>query len=117
MRKLLCKNCGNAEFYVINMHETLCKCGCRLSKLSDYRWEESKKWKEVYHEEQKRQTELIFKISLLKRKIDTCLDEGDKERFKKLTSELKACQTALKTGTPNPKARLRERVQHNRDIV
>ncbi|MEH7300007.1 IDEAL domain-containing protein [Neobacillus drentensis] len=117
MRKLLCKNCGNAEFYVINMNETLCKCGNRLSKLSDYRWEESKKWKEVYHEEQKRQTELIFKISLLKRKIDTCLDEGDKERFKKLTSELKACQTALKTGTPNPKARLRERVQHNRDIV
>ena len=117
MRKLLCKNCGNAEFYVINMNETLCKCGNRLSKLSDYRWEESKKWKEVYHEEQKRQTELIFKISLLKRKIDTCLDEGDKESFKKLTSELKACQTALKTGTPNPKARLRERVQHNRDIV
>ncbi|MEO2075124.1 MAG: hypothetical protein ABGX20_06975 [Bacillus sp. (in: firmicutes)] len=117
MRKLLCKNCGNAEFYVINMNETLCKCGCRLSKLSDYRWEESKKWKEVYHAEQKRQTELIFKISLLKRKIDTCLDERDLEGFNKFTSELKACQNALKSGATPPAARLRERVQHNRDVV
>ncbi|MGG3560689.1 IDEAL domain-containing protein [Neobacillus rhizosphaerae] len=88
-----------------------------MSKLSDYRWEESKKWKEVYLEEQKRQTELIFKISLIKRKIDTCLDERDQDGFKKLTSELKACEKALKTGTPYPKSRVRERIQHNKDVV
>jgi uncharacterized protein YpiB (UPF0302 family) len=33
-------------------------------------------------------TEIILDILLLKREIDRCLDEGNKERFIDLTSEL-----------------------------
>ncbi|MFJ7726075.1 IDEAL domain-containing protein [Neobacillus sp. NPDC097160] len=104
MRKLVCKYCRNAEFYVLNVNETLCKCGVRLTKLSDYLSEDSPKWRG----DQKRQAEVISKISLLKREIDKCLDERDQERFKKLTYELRACQLYLN----DPKTRFKERLNH-----
>lgn len=94
MKKLLCRDCGNAEFYMINVNEALCKCGLRLTKLSDYRWEKPKAWNE--HVAQKRQAENISNIILLRRQIDKCLDERDEEGFKKLTEELKACHESMK---------------------
>ena len=102
MKKLLCKYCGNAEFYVLNVNETLCKCGVRLTKLSDYRREEQ------WHKGQKRQAEVVSKISLLKREIDNCLDERDPERFKKLTYELRVCQHVLNDSKARFKGRLNQ---------
>jgi len=105
MKKLVCKYCGNAEFYVLNVNETLCKCGVRLTKLSDYLKEDSPKWRG----DQKRHAEVISKISLLKHEIDTSLDERDPERFKKLTYELRACQLYL----DDSKERFKERLNQN----
>ncbi|MBO0960976.1 IDEAL domain-containing protein [Neobacillus sp. MM2021_6] len=105
MKKLLCKYCGNAEFYVLNVNETLCKCGVRLTKPSDYLREDSPKWRG----DQKRQAEVVSKISLLNREIDNCLDERDEERFKKLTYELRLCKHAL----IDSRARFKERLNQN----
>ncbi|EKN66525.1 hypothetical protein BABA_15487 [Neobacillus bataviensis LMG 21833] len=105
MKKLVCKYCGNAEFYVLSVNETLCKCGVRLTKPSDYLREDSPKWRG----DQRRQAEAISKISLLKREIDKCLDERDQERFKKLTYELRVSQYAL----TDSKAHFKERLNQN----
>jgi uncharacterized protein YpiB (UPF0302 family) len=91
MKKLICRNCGNAEFTVLNVGETLCKCGRRLTKSSDYQRENSQKWAE----NQRRRAEMISKISLLKREIDQCLDARDEEGFKKRAFELKLCHHFL----------------------
>ncbi|MFF2447207.1 IDEAL domain-containing protein [Neobacillus sp. NPDC058068] len=92
MKKLLCKYCGNAEFYVVNLHETVCKCGLRLTKLSDYRREGTKP---AEYPSQKQQADLISKISILKREIDKCLDEREQEGFHQLSLELKGCEEEL----------------------
>jgi uncharacterized protein YpiB (UPF0302 family) len=115
MRKLSCKVCGNNEFQVLNVNETLCKCGLRLTKLSDYRSEEPKIRTEHFHLDQKKQAEVISKISLLKRAIDKCLDEQDKETFKKLTSELRVCQHVLQKGVNDPLVHSKERLKQNQD--
>ena len=33
MKKLVCRKCGNDQSYVLNINETLCKCGKRLKWL------------------------------------------------------------------------------------
>ncbi|MBI0578070.1 IDEAL domain-containing protein [Neobacillus cucumis] len=112
MRKLVCKACGNAEFYVLNVRETLCKkCGLRLTHPSDYRREESQHRKEQLYLETKRQAEAISKISLLKRKIDQCLDDRDQEKFKQLTYELRVCQYFLKTGRNDAQTRFKDKIK------
>ncbi|MFJ5717140.1 IDEAL domain-containing protein [Neobacillus sp. NPDC093127] len=92
MKKLLCKYCGNAEFFVVNLHETICKCGLRLTKLSDYRREGTKP---AEYPSQKRQADLISKIILLKQEIDNCLDKREQEGFHRLSLELKDCEEQL----------------------
>ena len=49
----------------------------------------------------RKKAELITKISLLKRKIDQCLDERDRQGFYHLSLELKMCQHYLETCTIN----------------
>jgi uncharacterized protein YpiB (UPF0302 family) len=113
MRKLLCKVCGNDEFQVLNVNETLCKCGLRLTKLSDYRSEEPKIDKEHFYLNQKRQAEVISKVILLKRAIDECLDVRDKEAFKKLTSELRVYQHFLQSEENDPLVPSKEGLKQN----
>jgi ribosomal protein L37E len=111
MKKLICRKCGNGEFKVLNVGETLCKCGQRLTKLSDYQWETPKKW----NENQRRRAEIISKVSLLKREIDKCLDERDEEGFKKRSLELKLCYQLLETTLADPQHRLKERIKQNQN--
>ncbi|OIK16141.1 hypothetical protein BIV60_06665 [Bacillus sp. MUM 116] len=111
MKKLVCKDCGNAEFYVVHFNETQCKkCGLHLTHPSQYRREELQQRKEHLYLEIKRKAEAISKISLLKRKIDQCLDAHDQEGFKKFTCELRVCQHFLKTGRSNAKIRSKDKV-------
>ncbi|WP_066070538.1 IDEAL domain-containing protein [Neobacillus soli] len=117
MKKLLCKYCGNAEFYVVNLHETVCKCGLRLTKLNDYRREGPQHWEDHFFPDQKRQAAVIAKASLLKREIDQCLDERNEERFKKLSLELKVCQKFLKTREADPNHRFKKRLKESSDKV
>ena len=49
----------------------------------------------------RKKAELITRISLLKRKIDQCLDERDRQGFYHLSLELKLCQHYLETCTTN----------------
>jgi uncharacterized protein YpiB (UPF0302 family) len=95
MRKLLCKVCGNDDFQMLNENEALCKCGLRLSNLSDNHSEEPKIRKEHFDLDLKRQASVITKVSLLKRAIDESLDKRDKEAFYKLTSKLRVYQQDL----------------------
>ncbi len=117
MKKLVCKYCGNAEFTVLNVGETLCKCGLRLTKLSDYAQEKPQRPRDHHYLDQKRQAEVISKISLLKREIDKCLDERDEEGFKKRTYEIKLWQHFLETGVHDPQIRFKERLKQNQDKV
>ena len=59
--------------------------------------------------------ELITKISLLKRKIDQCLDDRDQEAFIRYTFELKVCQRYLETCMNSTEAGVKERLEQNRD--
>ncbi|TWD99421.1 hypothetical protein FB550_10756 [Neobacillus bataviensis] len=111
MKKLICRNCGNEEFKVLNVGETLCRCGRRLTKLSDYQWENSQKWKE----DQRRRAEIISKISLLKREIDKCLDERDEEGFKKRTFELKLCHHFLDNALQDSQHRYKKHIKQNQN--
>jgi hypothetical protein len=63
----------------------------------------------------KKKAELIAKISLLKRKIDQCLDERDREGFIQLSYELKVCKRYLGTLMNYPQNRLKGRLEQNRD--
>ena len=63
----------------------------------------------------KKRAELITKISLLKQKIDQCLDDRDREGFIQLSYELKVCQRYLGTIMSNPENTLKERLEQNRD--
>ncbi len=124
MKKLVCKYCGNAEFYVLNLEETMCKCGFKLTKLSDYKTEELEEENELLVDiEQSEQineqsnhqleAELISKISLLKREIDKSLDEGNKEKFIQLTSELNEQEKILNVWIENPESFCSEEYQEN----
>ena len=115
MGKLLCKVCGNDEFQVLNVNEALCKCGLRLTNLSDYLSEERKIGKEHFYLDLKRQAEVITKVSLLKREIDECLDVRDQEAFKKLTSELIVYQQVLQTGVYIRRVTFKERLKQSQD--
>lgn len=59
--------------------------------------------------------ELITKISLLKRKIDQCLDERDQEAFNRLTFELRVCQRYLETRMNAKETGVKERWEKNRN--
>lgn len=63
----------------------------------------------------RKRAELITKISLLKQKIDQCLDDRDREGFFKLSYELKVCQRYLGTLMNNPDNTLKGRLEQNRD--
>ncbi|MFS0774737.1 IDEAL domain-containing protein [Neobacillus sp. 3P2-tot-E-2] len=63
----------------------------------------------------RKKAELITKISLLKQKIDQCLDVRDREGFIQLSYELKVCQRYLGTLMNNPENRLKGRLEQNRD--
>jgi hypothetical protein len=63
----------------------------------------------------RKKAELITKISLLKQKIDQCLDDRDKEGFIQLSYELKVCQRYLASLMNNPETRLKGRLEQNRD--
>jgi hypothetical protein len=112
MKKLVCKYCGNAEFYVLNFDETMCKCGFILTKPSDYKMEEPKEGKKPAY---KLKADLIVKISLLKGKIDICLDEGNKEKFLTLASELNKYEKQLKAMKENRELHMLERFKQNQD--
>ncbi|MCL6573523.1 MAG: IDEAL domain-containing protein [Bacillus sp. (in: Bacteria)] len=109
MKKLSCKYCGNGEFYVLNLQETMCKCGYKLTKLSDYRMVESQTEKNsLLHTNDQQKAEVIAKISLLKSEIDKCLDDRNKKRFETLSLELKVLQNFLEKEVSNPEFRLQE---------
>lgn len=59
--------------------------------------------------------DLITKISLLKKEIDTCLDERNEERFYRLSFELKVCNRYLETLMSSPQISFKERLGQNRD--
>ncbi|MEH7273102.1 IDEAL domain-containing protein [Neobacillus vireti] len=63
----------------------------------------------------KKKAELLTKISLLKRKIDQCLDERDREGFFQFSYELKVCQRHLGTLVSNQENRLKGSPEQNRD--
>lgn len=63
----------------------------------------------------RKRAELITKISLLKQKIDQCLDDRDREGFFQLSYELKVCQRYLGTLMNSPENTLKERLEQNRD--
>jgi hypothetical protein len=63
----------------------------------------------------KKRAELITKISLLKQKIDQCLDDRDREGFIQLSYELKVCQRYLGTLMNNNENTLIGRLEQNRD--
>jgi hypothetical protein len=63
----------------------------------------------------KKRAELITKISLLKQKIDQCLDDRDREGFIQLSYELKVCQRYLGTLMTNHENTLIGRREQNRD--
>ncbi|WP_042463435.1 IDEAL domain-containing protein [Neobacillus dielmonensis] len=102
MKKLRCRQCGNHEFYAVDVGVNLCKCGLYLRKPSDYQKDEPIIRRKHIYSEQRSQAEVITKVSLLKREIDLCLDERDHERFHKLTNELKICQHFLKSKAIDP---------------
>jgi uncharacterized protein YpiB (UPF0302 family) len=115
MGKLLCKVCGNDKFQVLNVNEALCKCGLRLTNLNDHLSKERNIGKEHFYLDQKRQAEVITKVSLLKRAIDECLDVRDQEAFKKLTSELLVYQQVLQKGVYVHRVTSKERLKQNQD--
>ena len=98
MTKLLCKVCGNDKFQLLNENEALCKCGLRLTNLGEG---DSKRGKEHFDLDYKRQASVITKISLLKRSIDESLDKRDKEAFYKLSSKLRVYQQYFQTKMNN----------------
>jgi hypothetical protein len=98
MTKLLCKVCGNDKFQLLNENEALCKCGLRLTNLSDDHSEEPKIGKERLDLDQRRQALVITDVSLLKMAIDESLDKRDKDAFYKLTSKLKVYQEYFQQG-------------------
>jgi hypothetical protein len=63
----------------------------------------------------KKKAELITKISLLKQKIDQCLDNRDREGFIQLSYELKVCQRYLGTLMNNNENSSIQRLDRNRD--
>jgi hypothetical protein len=63
----------------------------------------------------KKRAELITKISLLKQKIDQCLDNRDREGFIQLSYELKVCQRYLGTLMNNNENSSIQRLDRNRD--
>lgn len=63
----------------------------------------------------KKRAELITKISLLKQKIDQCLDNRDREGFIQLSYELKVCQRYLGTLMKHQENSFIERLDQNRD--
>jgi uncharacterized protein YpiB (UPF0302 family) len=101
MTKLLCKVCGNDKFQVLNENEALCKCGLRLTNLSDNHREDSKPGQERFDLDFKRQASVITKVSLLKRAIDESLDQRNKEAFYKLSSRLRVYQQYFQTKMNN----------------
>ena len=84
----------------------------QTQRLSQRRTENTK---EDFYLHQKKQAEVISKISLLKRAIDKCLDERDKETFKMLTSELRVCQHVLQKGMNDPLVYSKEGLKQNQD--
>ena len=100
MTKLLCKVCGNDKFQLLNENEALCKCGLRLTNLGEGEGD-SKRGKEHFDLDYKRQASVITKVSLLKRAIDESLDKRDKEAFYKLSSKLKVYQQYFQTKMNN----------------
>ena len=102
MRKLVCKACGNDEFKVLKIGETLCKCGLVLTDYGDYLSIQSKKPNEKVTLKQKQLADVIARISLLKPAIDKSLDKQDEKAFKRLTSELKICQDFFNTIVKHP---------------
>jgi hypothetical protein len=104
MGLLCCRYCGNTEFFVLSVHETMCKCGFILTKLSDYRIDEPPQEIDLFpHSTDEQNAEVISKISLLKAEIDKCLDERNKEEFNRLSFELKKI---LEKGVRDAKVRL-----------
>lgn len=97
MEKFECKNCGNTEFMSTNSGDIICRYGV---KWSDPKWEEDTDG--FIDSVQRLNVEAILKISLLKWKIDRCLDERNKERFKKVSSELTIYEEIVKTCTEHP---------------
>ena len=62
----------------------------------------------------RKKADLISKISLLKQKIDDCLDERDREGFYHLSLELKVCQYYLETCFTNTEVRFKKPLEQNR---
>uniref|UniRef100_UPI00406C798C IDEAL domain-containing protein n=1 Tax=Neobacillus sp. FSL H8-0543 TaxID=2954672 RepID=UPI00406C798C len=58
--------------------------------------------------------DLIKKISLLKQKIDKCLDERDRESFNQLSLELKVCQNYLETCFTNTEVHFKKPFEQKR---
>lgn len=104
MKKNVCKSCGSSEYYFMGSGEKRCKCGKPINK---------KKPAKTGKFDSKTQAEFIAKISLLKRKIDQCLDERDQEGFHKYVFELKVCQRYIKMLPNYKESNLKKRLEDN----
>jgi hypothetical protein len=62
-----------------------------------------------------KKVDLIIKISLLKQKIDQCLDVRDREGFNLLALELKVCQHYLETCFQHTDVRFKKPGKQYRD--
>jgi hypothetical protein len=63
----------------------------------------------------RKKAELITKISLLKQKIDHCLDERNEEEFYRLTFELKICQRYLEACMNSTEIRYKSQFEQTHD--
>src|SRR5919199_1693219 len=100
MIKFVCESCGHTVFSTDNFDEIVCRCGQTLTKANDKKSTTAQDgFIDSVH---KHIADAVLKISLLKREIDKCLDERNKEKFKKVSSELSLYEEIVNTCTENP---------------
>jgi transcription initiation factor TFIIIB Brf1 subunit/transcription initiation factor TFIIB len=95
MKKLVCKLCGNENVIMEYGDKVICRCGLvlRIPGVDGVNSGQER----VIKASQKVKAELILQVSLLKREIDQCLDDRNKERFQKLSSQLKHLHEIVNT--------------------
>jgi hypothetical protein len=96
MKKFECKECRHAFSTIENTAYIMYRCGSKLVKpIIDIKSGFMNSFHKLY-------VEAVLNISLLKREMDECLVERNKERFKKISSELNLYTAIVKTCIENP---------------
>jgi hypothetical protein len=90
MEKIICKCCGNEFLLGGHSGKVICQCGSIL-RISGTLSEQER----VFKASQKLKAEIILQASLIRREIDRCLDDRNKERFQKLSSQLRQLHDIL----------------------